>query len=43
VIENGATGWDVLVRVADFGTNKVRLQVKAFAGKRAIKIGGTVM
>jgi hypothetical protein len=27
----------------DFGTNKVRLQVKAFAGKRAIKIGGTVM
>jgi hypothetical protein len=38
VIENGAVGWSVLVRRVDFGTNKVRLRVKSFAGKRAMKI-----
>jgi hypothetical protein len=32
-----------LVRVAEFSTNNVHLQVKAFSGKRAIKFDGSVM
>jgi|GEM_PF-4000011 hypothetical protein len=34
VIENGAAGGSVLVRVTELSTKKVRLPVKAFADKR---------